>query len=135
MIRIYLDIDGVLLTAKHTQAAPDVDGFVDFITTHFECYWLTTHCKGESATAIKYLSRFLNPLTLEKLSTAVQPTNWNTLKTEALDLQANFFWLDDNPFQSEINFLRANGLDDNLILVDIHRPNELIEIQSYLAQV
>ena len=36
MTKLYLDIDGVLLTAKHTQAAPGVDDFVEFITQHFE---------------------------------------------------------------------------------------------------
>jgi hypothetical protein len=49
MTKLYLDIDGVLLTAKHTQAAPGVDDFVEFITQHFACYWLTTYCKGDSA--------------------------------------------------------------------------------------
>jgi hypothetical protein len=39
MKNLYLDIDGVLLTAKHTQAAPGVDEFVDFVTQHFACYW------------------------------------------------------------------------------------------------
>jgi len=28
MKNLYLDIDGVLLTAKHTQAAPGVDEFI-----------------------------------------------------------------------------------------------------------
>jgi len=135
MTKLYLDIDGVLLTTKHTQAAPGVDDFVNFIVSHFDCYWLTTHCKGESANAIRYLSNFLNPLTLEQLRDAVQPTNWVTLKTEALDLHSAFFWLDDNPLQSEVKFLRAAGLEDSLIVVDIQRLYELSSIKSYLAQV
>jgi hypothetical protein len=75
MKNLYLDIDGVLLTTKHTQAAPGVDEFVEFITQHFTCYWLTTHCKGDSAPALRYLSGFLKPATLEKLRRAVRPTN------------------------------------------------------------
>jgi hypothetical protein len=94
MKNLYLDIDGVLLTTKHTQAAPGVDEFVEFITQHFTCYWLTTHCKGDSAPALRYLSRFLKPATLEKLRQAVRPTNWDTLKTEAIDLASDFFgWM------------------------------------------
>ena len=75
MAKLYLDINGVLLTSKNTQAAPGVNEFVEFITQQFDCYWLTTHCKGDSAPALKYLSQFLLAATLEKLKDAVRPTN------------------------------------------------------------
>jgi hypothetical protein len=114
MTKLYLDIDGVLGTAKHTQAAPEVDEFVDFITRHFDCYWLTTHCKGDSAPTLRYLARFLPPATLEKLRLAVQPTNWDTLKTEAIDLGSDFYWLDDQLFQSKIAYLQAHGMADRI---------------------
>jgi hypothetical protein len=91
MTKLYLDIDGVLLTAKHTQAAPGVDEFVEFITQNFACYWLTTHCKGDSVPALRYLSRFLKPTILERLRQGVQPTNWDTLKTENIKLADIFF--------------------------------------------
>jgi len=128
MTKLYLDIDGVLLTARHTQAAPGVDEFVEFITQNFACYWLTTHCKGDSAPALSYLSRFLKPATLEKLRRAVQPTNWDTLKTEAINLASDFYWLDDRPFQSETAYLQMNGVDDRMIIIDLNRPNELASI-------
>ncbi|MGI4763014.1 MAG: hypothetical protein ACRYF0_20040 [Janthinobacterium lividum] len=132
MAKLYLDIDGVLLTAKHTRAAPGVDEFVEFITQHFGCYWLTTHCKGDSTTALRYLCRFLKPATLERLRQAVQPTNWHTLKTEAIDLASNFYWLDDMPFQSELAYLQAHGVADRLLIVDLNRPGELAIIQQQL---
>ena len=133
MTKLYLDIDGVLLTAKHTQAAPGVDEFVDFITQHFDCYWLTTHCKGDSAPAIHYLARFLLPATLEKLRLAVQPTNWETLKTEAIDLASVFYWLDDQPFQSEIAYLQAHDVEDGLIVVNLSNTEELLRLQQLLS--
>jgi hypothetical protein len=128
MTKLYLDIDGVLLTAKHTQAAPGVDEFVEFITQNFACYWLTTHCKGDSAPALRYLSRFLKPITLERLRQGVQPTNWDTLKTEAIDLASDFYWLDDQPFQAEIAYLQAHNVTNRLLVVDLNRPNELANI-------
>lgn len=128
MPKLYLDIDGVLLAAKHTQAAPGVDAFVEFITQHFACYWLTTHCKGDSMPALRYLSRFLHPATLEKLRQAVQPTTWDTLKTEAIDVAANFYWLDDSPFQAEIAYLQARGVADRLLVVNLNQPDELARI-------
>jgi len=133
MIKLYLDIDGVLLTAKYTQAAPGVDEFVEFITQHFDCYWLTTHCKGDSAPALRYLSRFLKPVTLEKLRLAVHPTNWDTLKTEAIDLASEFYWLDDRPFQSEIAYLQAHGVADGLIVANLSNAEELLRLQQLLS--
>lgn len=129
---LYLDIDGVLLTTKHTHAAPGVDEFVDFITQHFTCYWLTTHCKGDSAPALRYLASFLQPATLEKLRAAVRPTTWDTLKTEAIDVTADFYWLDDSPFQAEIAYLEARGVDDRLFVVNLYQAKELTNIILYL---
>ena len=133
MIRLYLDIDGVLLTAKHTQAAVGVDAFVDFVTSQFNCYWLTTHCKGASSTALRYVVRFLLPATVEKLNT-VQPTTWDTLKTEAIGMRSEFYWLDDNPLQIEIAQLRTYGVENRLILVDLNQTNELLRVQTVLER-
>ncbi|MGI4872982.1 MAG: hypothetical protein ACRYFX_17615 [Janthinobacterium lividum] len=129
MTKLYLDIDGVLLTARHTQAAPGVDEFVEFVTQHFACYWLTTHCKGDSAPTLRYLASFLPPATLEKLR-AVQPTTWDTLKTEAIDVTADFYWLDDRPFQAEIAYLQTHGVADRLRVVDLNRVGELLTISQ-----
>jgi len=135
MIRLYLDIDGVLLTTKHTQAAPGVEAFVDFITSQFECYWLTTHCKGNSATAIAYLTQFLPPAAVVKLQKTVQPTTWDTLKTEAIDMQADFYWLEDSPMQAELARLRASNVEHRLLLVDLKQPDELLRVQAQLAHL
>ncbi|MBG8553957.1 hypothetical protein [Hymenobacter guriensis] len=135
MIKLYLDIDGVLLTTKHTQATPEVDAFVDFVTSHFECYWLTTHCKGNSAPALRYLSGFLQSATVAKLRNAVQPTNWDTLKTEAIDMTSDFYWLDDQPFQAEIACLQARGVANRLIIVNLNHSNELSALQTTLQQL
>lgn len=129
MIKLCLDIDGVLLTAKHTQAAPGVDGFIDFITTHFECYWLTTHCKGDSKSALKYLTHFLSPTTISRLQDFIRPTNWDTLKTEAIDVASDFYWLDDQPMQAEIACLQANKVADRLLIINLNRVGELLALQ------
>jgi hypothetical protein len=135
MAKLYLDIDGVLLMAKHTQAAPGVDAFVAFVTQHFDCYWLTTHCKGDSHPAIRYLAQFLLPSTLELLRAAVNPTNWDTLKTEAIDFESNFYWIDDSPFQAEKACLEYNQVANRLIVVDLNCPNELFIVQTKLREL
>jgi hypothetical protein len=135
MIKLYLDIDGVLLTAKHTRAADGVEEFVAFVTTHFECYWLTTHCKGDSKPALRYLAQFMQPETIEKLKDAVRPTNWDALKTEAIDFESDFYWLDDNPFQSELARLQAEAVSNRLVLVDLNHVNELLTVQAKLKEL
>jgi hypothetical protein len=132
MIKLYLDIDGVLLTAKHTRAADGVDEFVDFVTTHFECYWLTTHCKGDSRVALKYLKQFMQPETINRLEDTVRPTNWDALKTEAIDFESDFYWLDDRPLQTERKTLKDNGVSDRLILINLENPGELAAISLEL---
>ena len=133
MVQLYLDIDGVLLTAKHTRPAPGVAEFVAFITQHFESYWLTTHCKGDPATALRYLTAYLPVSSLVQLR-AVQPTNWDALKTEAIDVRADFYWLEDRPFQAEIACLAAAGVADRLVVVDLDTPNALGQVQETLRQ-
>ena len=46
MTRLYLDVDGVLLTVRRKRAAPGVAEFVAEATRLFDCFWLTTHCRS-----------------------------------------------------------------------------------------
>ena len=129
--KIYIDIDGVLITAKETRPADHVAEFIGFITESFNCYWLTTHCKGESKAAINYLKRYLDKNLIEKLA-VVQPKNWDTSKTEAIDFSSDFFWLDDCPLQFERKILEQKDCLDRLILVDLNKPDELLNILERL---
>ena len=133
MKKLYLDIDGVLLTAKHTAPAGSVVQFINFVTSNFDCYWLTTHCKGNKQTALNYLGKHFDDKTLNKMKT-IKPTNWTALKTEGIDFTSDFFWLEDSPFQSEIFILENMKKKDSLITVDLNRPNELLRIISFLKQ-
>ncbi|MCM1142207.1 MAG: hypothetical protein NC453_26860 [Muribaculum sp.] len=131
MKKIYLDIDGVLLTTKNTRAAEGVLSFLKFVTAHFDCYWLTTHCKGDAQPAINYVSRYI-PNSKCMLS-KIKPTNWNTLKTEAIDLKSEFYWLDDYPMMAERFILQKNDVESRLIVVDLNRHNELNRLMQYIS--
>lgn len=131
MIKLYLDIDGVLLTTKRTKPADFVIPFIDFVINHFECYWLTTHCKGNMNSPLRYLARYFDEATISKLQ-KIKPTNWITLKTEAIDFSSDFIWLEDNPFASEINILTAHFAKDKLIIVDLNKPDELNRVLKIL---
>ncbi len=131
MKKLYIDIDGVLLTNKRTTIADYAIQFIDFITTHFDCYWLTTHCKGNISNPLNYLSKYFDNAILEKIQ-KIKPTNWTTLKTEAIDFSSDFIWLDDNPFVSEINTLAAHFANDKLIIVNLENVGELRRIIEIL---
>ncbi|MDO1451962.1 hypothetical protein Q0590_37180 [Rhodocytophaga aerolata] len=131
MTKLYLDIDGVLLTKRNTKSADSGAEFVEFVTRHFDCYWLTTHCKGDAQTAVRYLSRYYDRDSLDKL-TKVKATDWQTLKTEGIDFSSDFYWIDDAPFESERQQLIKNQVVDRLIIADLNRENELMKVKDQL---
>jgi hypothetical protein len=133
MKKLYIDIDGVLLTTKQVKPAENVIAFIDFIITNFDCYWLTTHCKGNNQTALAYLKPYFDTSTFDKLK-IIKPTYWETLKTEALDFSSDFFWLDDNPFNAEITVLKSHACMDRLIVVNLRNEDELERIIEILQQ-
>lgn len=126
MKRLYVDIDGVLLTTKQIKPAEHLSIFLDFISSNFDCYWLTTHCRGFENNSIKYLSNHLTVSDLEKIK-PFKETNWDALKTEAIDLASDFYWLEDYPFQSEMLVLKSLNLENRLIKVELNGENNLLQ--------
>lgn len=129
--RVYIDIDGVLLDKKQ-KLPKDAVRFVQFIVQHFDCYWLTTHCRSNINNAVSYLSKFYDTETIELLK-KIKPTNWETLKTEAIDFEHKFYWLEDYPFESEMKILEKRNNIGSLIKVDLNQPNELDRIVKLLS--
>ena len=132
-MKIYLDIDGVLLTRNHEM--PDhLEAFLDFVTQNFDCYWLTTHCRTGENKAISYLSQFYPKSLLQKLE-CIQPSDWDTKKTEAIDFSSPFLWLDDHPFEAERQDLIRHNCIENLWVVDLQLNNELLELREELKKL
>jgi len=122
-VKAYIDIDGVLLT-KEMTVPHQAELLIDFLLANYDCYWLTTHCRGGENKALLYLSQFYSSDQISKLS-QVLPTNWLTLKTEAIDLNSDFIWLEDYPFEAEKLVLRKAGKESCLIEIKLDRENEL----------
>ncbi len=134
MNKLYLDIDGVLLSKDGTAAEGLVE-FLSFVTSTFECYWLTTHCDGDSDQVFLYL---VGRVPAEALSSIerVKPTRFGTLKTEGIDFTGPFYWLDDTVFESEQAVLRVNGAEESFLHVDINQdPQALQKVAMLLAGV
>lgn len=132
--RLYLDIDGVLLTTRHPAPPAGIESLLSVMLDRFDYYWLTTHCKGDAATALRYLAHYYSPAWLARLA-AVRPTTWDTLKTEAIDFTRPFCWLDDAPFEAEKAVLRRAGCLSRLLEVNLRRPLEIDRIRLRLEQL
>ena len=108
-MNIYLDIDGVLRGA--VSPVEDRVKLLDYILTNFpdSTYWLTTHCRQDyNHTRAALLNSDLPKGLVERASTTVQPTNFAVLKTDAIDFDKPFIWLDDNLFESEQKVLETH---------------------------
>lgn len=98
-MNIYLDIDGVLIT-KTGQPVPNVEKFLADVTNNHSVYWLTTHCRGGESNVVDYLKDKLSQNCLEYIK-KIKPTDWKTLKTEAIDFTQDFRWFDDYIMEAE----------------------------------
>lgn len=133
MKNLYLDLDGVILT-KDGEEARHLKEFLEIVTSEFDCYWLTTHCKGDSLPVLEYLQDKVSKECLEYLK-ILKPTNWNTLKTEAIDFQKDFIWMDDYIMESEKQILNKNNSLDKFIKIDFkNNPDQLKEEYEKLKQ-
>lgn len=129
-MNLFIDIDGVLLgKATHSheaQLANHAEYFLEFCLNHFDCYWLTTHCRGSIGTVIDYLRPHANEGVL-KLIRRVQTTNFCTFKTEALF--GDFIWIDDQPTAYELQVLDEKGWLDRWYEVNTRKDmDELFKL-------
>ncbi len=123
-----MDIDGVILT-RDKKLPKYLGEFLSYITKNHDCYWLSTHCHGGNNGAIRYLSEYYPAAMLETLK-RIKQTDWVTLKTEAIEFDSDFIWLEDNPFVSEKNVLRKHNKIYSLIIVNLKREGELNRVQQ-----
>ncbi len=102
--RLYIDVDGVLfgLYAGHFQLRPDVVGFLDRCTRHFDCRWLT-------AWPHERLQQLLQCIYGSNLRTAIRYTNWLDRKVSAIDLAGDFYWLEDGIAAGDLELLQVHG--------------------------
>ncbi len=124
---IYIDIDGVILT-RGAAPALHLDRFLAYILSNYSVYWLTSRCRGDTKYTVNYLSQFMSPETVVLLK-KIAPTSFRLDKTEAIDFNRKFFWLDDEIFASEANTLIEHDNYDSWIEVNLmENPNQLLHL-------
>ena len=81
---------------------------------------MTTHGqRGDNEQVLRYLSQFADEAALDVFR-QVPAVAWTTLKTDAIDLKSGreWFWLEDQIWQSEQAILLAHGADHRLLTVN-----------------
>lgn len=130
-MKIYFDIDGVIV-GRGWKPALYATEFLQAATEKHDCYWATTHCKGDAGPALEYLKGIL-PIEAIPYCGAIKATNWAHSKTEALDMSSDFLWFEDAPFEFEKDILLQHGKSSSLVLVDlITNPNHLNDLVKLL---
>ena len=136
-MKLYTDIDGVILGKSDTTNLPAlanyVEEYLEYCLTNFDTYWLTTHCRGDVETALHYLEPYASPEIMTLLS-KIKPTNFKTFKTEALS--GDFIWVDDQPTAYEFMMLEQNDWLQRWYQVNTRKnKNELLTLIESLKQL
>ena len=132
--KIYFDIDGVLRGVASPRE--DVMALLRYCLDNYPgaVYWLTTHCRGgENHTNSALRGEFPDEL-VDELYSKVLPTDWGVLKTEAIDMDSDFVWFDDNLFESERMVLEQNYVLDGFFLMNPKDPEMARRALLFLAK-
>ena len=129
LMDIYLDIDGTL---KGT-AAPlkDVIAFIEYCLDNHDVYWLTTHCKNGNNRTYEALDFLPGDVRIRAYG-EIQETDWNVLKTDAIDFEYEFVWFDDTVMQAELDVLSENGAELGLFKIETDNPMCMKDALDYL---
>ena len=124
-MKLYLDVDGVVLD-KHMKPSQCLHKFIEYVTEHYDCYWLTTHVTdGETEHLWKHLRLNNVPEETLQLMEKIQGTKWDMIKTEGIDFGGPFLWFEDMPTTGETEALKKNEVEDSLVWVDREKGDGL----------
>ena len=119
---IYLDIDGVVLGKNekgNIALIPNFKAILSYLRKNYECRWLTTHGRHNADDVIRYLKPYLKGISAKELR-FIKVVPWRTLKTETIEFDSLFIWVDDQPLQFELDILRKKGFLNRWLKVDTY---------------
>ena len=129
---LFLDCDGVLLGKARASdtaivLAKYAEEFLEYSLQHYQCFWLTTHChNGDNTHIVNLLKRYAGE-TIIKMVKDIRPVSWKTFKTEAIDINSDFYWIDDQLLWSEIQWMKKNNILHRWVQIDTRKnPGVLI---------
>ena len=129
-MNIYLDIDGTLIHEDLAlpKAAAGLADFIHVLRPH-NTFWLTTHCRDGNPELARSILKQYVPEDLHGDIDRIQPTVWDTLKTEGMDWSQDFIWLDNDICEVERRRFATALSAQSFIEINLRQnPNHLIEI-------
>jgi hypothetical protein len=134
MKHLYLDIDGTIITKKEEREAKHLVEFLAYAVDNLDCNWLTSHCQGDVSGPLDRVRPLVSDEAFELLR-HFKPTRYHLWKTEAIDLKADFIWLDDYVFDGEKRILEENNVLNSLFLINLEsNPNQFLDILETLKK-
>lgn len=140
---VYLDIDGTILYDLDEDDEQDyseyLDGqfvcegletFLGFACEHCDVYWLSYRARLGKR---ENLERHVLPH-LPEIARSIDIAHWNHYKFEGLTTERPFIWFDDYPEPEDLAWLRKNGLEESLIIVDQYQRDKPRRMLSVLEQ-
>jgi len=119
MAVLYLGIDGVLLRGTGTagwELAPHAVRFLRWAIAGHTPFWLTPLAHAGISAAFKDCAGW--DAELEPLLPAVTTLPWMGTKTAAINMDADFYWIDANPTPADHQALDHHGCRSRWIEVD-----------------
>lgn len=124
---LFLDIDGVLLRRRHAgdfdafELAPGCLEFLEWATSRFECRWLSMRCRkgwsDGSRRAFRLAGAPVDDDPHWSVLNLIEPAVWSVNKTEAIDPESDFWWVDDDVSGPDREWLRLHNREDRLVIV------------------
>ena len=117
---LYIDCDGVIIPSNEYTTE-----LIDICVENFNCIWISDREIEITDGELDYIEdfkMFLSAGDIEKLYQIDPNPKKNRLKSERLDLNLDFYWLDDAPVHEDLVFLEKNQLLNRLIILKSWRP-------------
>ena len=124
---LFLDIDGVLLRRRNLgifdafELAPGCLEFLEWATGRFRCLWLTSRARLGWQDGIRRAFRAAGAALDDPrwaVLDLIKSAAWTINKSEALDPQTEFWWIDDDPSAHDRDWLCVHGCEDRLIEIN-----------------
>ncbi len=133
--KIYFDVDGVLKGVASPKE--DVVALLRYCLDNYPgaVYWLTTHCRGGENYVNYALREVFDDEFVKELYNKILPTDWGALKTDAIDMDSDFVWFDDNLFEAEKAVLEQNYVLDGFFRMNPRDPEMAKKALSFLKKL
>jgi hypothetical protein len=138
---LYIDVDGVVLARDVSRFGYCVahygEEFLVWAVEHFEVRWLSSRCQNGNVEEVRRAFRLAGLSANSPSWTTINripAATWGSYKFQGIDLQSDFYWIDDNPDQQSLDLLRQHDRQDRLIRVIAGDPEALPQVRNFLER-